>query len=151
MSTFTQFKRTFDTSVTINDIKLDWDSGHCYSFIDHPVMRLIDELEDEDERNQWDDYANDFMFDNVVSLDTACRPEIGPDGTFSTMCGCHNSADHSKEENIGYLQSFINAVNNSAASSAKEFYTRELIPEIKELIERLSLDEVVEKEVLSTE
>lgn len=153
MSTFVQFKAAFDSSVNLKHIKCDWDDGHQYLFIDHPVMYSIDDVSDPDDQDQCHEYADEWLSesDRTMNGARACVPGINSDGSFTTACGCRESRGYSNEENIGYLTEFIDAVEHYACDQTREYYLREYVPSVKALIERLELDEAVETEVLTEE
>lgn len=55
-------KDMFDKVVSVEHITYEWDGGHCYSSIEHPLMEVAEhELESEDERDQWYDYTNSWL------------------------------------------------------------------------------------------
>lgn len=97
--------------LTTDHIKYDWDAGHCYSYIDHPVYDFDDDIA-LDACHKWL-YENDDC--------PPCAIHVNEDGTGSSGCGCHDGRaeddvldmisqleDYAREHkyNIKYLVSY---------------------------------------------
>ena len=96
----------FDTEVKVSDIKVDWDSGHCWSYIHHPLMDEVREMDlSEEDEQLWDEYTTEWLYDNDPQ--GYCVPELinelnGKRVVVSDECG----------KCVGDVVGFINLVRN---------------------------------------
>jgi hypothetical protein len=76
------FYKRFDAEVNKSHIKYDWDGGHCYSYISHPLVE--NNFDDDAEQ-----YANDWLYENDEC--PPCAIHLYKDGTVGSGCGCHDN------------------------------------------------------------
>jgi hypothetical protein len=91
MNLMSDMKQKFMDQVNVSHIKYDWDGGHCYSYIEHPLMNV--EWEEEGEQDEWDDFTHSWLYENDEC--PPCQISI-VDGVVGSGCGCH---DHLNYEN----------------------------------------------------
>ncbi|MHA2066368.1 MAG: hypothetical protein ACXABY_18510 [Candidatus Thorarchaeota archaeon] len=116
---FTLLKR-FQDEVEPDHIKWDHDAGHAYSYIDHPVMRLIDYLDDEwllDQTSEW-------LYENDYHNKPPCCIHIYSNGRTASRCGCHDDAGYTQEEIDGIVQELEN-YSKTNNTSMKYLVTRD--------------------------
>ena len=53
MKTINDYRQQFRDQVKFEHIKYDWDAGHAYSYIQHPLMDELIELEFSDNAPEW--------------------------------------------------------------------------------------------------
>jgi hypothetical protein len=132
------FKTKFDDMVDSRHVKIDWDAGHCYAYVDHEILGAIDELQEED-AYEAHAYVNEFA-DNFAGANNlyACRPDVY-EGKLEEVssCGCLFFEEELTDEDYCKLESFINSAESSWASeSAKNYYSQPggLIQQIKKIM-----------------
>ena len=88
-----ELKARFDKEVNTSHIIYDWDGGHCYSSINHPIMSEIStkfECINEDAHNEMLDYTNDWL--NKNDRCPPCAIYINRrTKEVSSSCGCNNT------------------------------------------------------------
>lgn len=97
MVTLSDLKEEFGRCVNTTHIKYSWDAGHAYSYIDHPIMDVnVDHLT-QDERDQWEEFTNEWLYANDEC--PPCQIDV-KDGKVGSGCGCHDglSLEEDKEE-----------------------------------------------------
>ena len=70
-------------------IKYNWDDGHSYSYVDHPLMEEVEEC-DELEGKMYD-----WLYENDEK--PPCQIHVNKDGTVGSSCGCHDHLDPVQE------------------------------------------------------
>lgn len=85
-------KQEFISTVCKDNIKYDWDGGHAYSYLDHPLIDI--EFEDEDEDNEWMDFTNEWLYENDEL--PPCQISVW-NGVVESSCGCHDYLDIDKD------------------------------------------------------
>jgi hypothetical protein len=101
--TFKQWKTRFHKEISASDIKVDWDSGHAYHYLDsHPACEAPEDLEDECE-----DYKSEFMMEYGPNL--YCVPHIDElaDSYDRVACGCDCPPYGHKDEMVDYVECYI--------------------------------------------
>ncbi len=92
MNNLSDLKQMFIDQVTTNHIKYDWDGGHCYSYIDHPLMNQ--DFDDQDQQDAWDEFTNEWLYENDNC--PPCQISI-TNGVVKSSCGCHDHLDYNKD------------------------------------------------------
>jgi len=87
-------KGRFDKEVNTTHINYDWDGGHCYSYISHPIMELIEDVPG------FEEYTNDWLYSNDDC--PPCEIHITKDGEVSSRCGCHDNIDDDTRNGVLY-------------------------------------------------
>jgi hypothetical protein len=82
--TSTMLIERFNKEVNKSHIEYDWDAGHCYSYIKHPIYDLI--LDSGDQAA--DEHATKWLYENDEC--PPCCINLNKDGTVSSSCGCHD-------------------------------------------------------------
>jgi hypothetical protein len=98
-------KQQFSEQVTTDSIKYDWDGGHSYSYIDHPLMSV--EFTNQDDQDEWELFTNDWLYENDNC--PPCQLEIF-EGRVCSMCGCHDHLDYNKDREE--VEEIINELMN---------------------------------------
>ena len=87
------WQQRFASSVRIEHIKYSWDAGHAYSFINHPLMDELDDM-DELDSDMCRIFSNDWLYENDSC--PPCKIYI-VDGVVRSICGCHDHLDYEKD------------------------------------------------------
>lgn len=101
--TFEQWKARFDKEISTSNIKVDWDSGHAYHYMDsHPACKAPADIEDECE-----DYMSEFMSECGPNL--YCVPHIEElaDSYDRVACDCDCPPYSHEGEMVDYVESYL--------------------------------------------
>jgi len=103
----------FLKEATYECIKYDWDCGHCYSYIDHPVYdklsEMIDDCVDLELRGQLEalqEQCNEWLYSNDDC--PPCQIYVNSDGTGGQGC-CDDVRVKDKEETLSQVMNLIEA------------------------------------------
>lgn len=75
--TLQEFKAKFDAEIHTGHIKYDWDSGHSYSYIDHPIIADAEEQLNDEEADDFRCYTDTWLYDNDQCPPCFPRGECG--------------------------------------------------------------------------
>lgn len=101
MKTLSDLRQMFRDQVEVSDIKYDWDSGHCYSYIDHPLVNQ--EFSNQEDQDDWDDFCSEWLYSNDEC--PPCQISV-ENNVVSSGCGCHDHLDYviDREEIEGIIE-----------------------------------------------
>lgn len=92
MKTTGDKKQIFLDQVNYTHIQVDWDSGHYYSFVNHPLMNDPEFMDD----HELEHFINDWLSENEPS--GVCVPDlINKLGGNVVECEC---SDHLSDDDI---------------------------------------------------
>lgn len=85
-------------------IKYDWDGGHSYSYIDHPIVDECDEIHElQDKLNEWL-YSHDECPPCEIYIK---KDNNGKVVDTTSPCGCHDKMNYDEDT----LQDIIDELN----------------------------------------
>lgn len=118
------WKREFDTHITTHFIKYDWDAGHCYSYIDHPLMKELELLFEEDQElmDEGYDYSNSWLYENDDC--PPCAIHINhTTKEVSSGCGCHDNLPY--KEGLDKKQALISHLKLTNQMNTQQYVITE--------------------------
>ncbi len=77
---------------SINSIRYDWDAGHSYSYIDHPIVVECEGDEELEER------LSEWMSENEQR--PPCAIYVDKEGCAQSGCGCHDDLTSSEVQEV---------------------------------------------------
>jgi hypothetical protein len=101
---FKQWEARFRKEISTSNIKVDWDSGHAYHYMDsHPACEAPAGMEDECE-----DYISNFMMEYGPTL--YCVPHIEElaESYDRVACECDFPPYGHKDEIVEYVECYLN-------------------------------------------
>ena len=102
MKTLLDLKQEFKEKVNTSHIEYDWDGGHSYSYINHPIMNEGDEYDgvwSKEDYMEWEEFTNGWLSDN----DDRPPCDIYIDHKTKTVhsgCGCHDNLHYHNDRKI---------------------------------------------------
>lgn len=123
--TFEQFKARFDSEVNSSHITVDWDAGHCYSGINHPLHNVYNLDMSDDDIDEAEQYACDWLGENEPAL--YCVPslinELCGDCVVADECWGYNTTG---EERLDHVKGFIHLVEQYNPTGVEWYHIAEL-------------------------
>lgn len=111
MSLIDSLKQRFDREIKVSDIKYDWDSGHCYTHIVHPLMDEVMNMDlTQDQEDEWSEYTNEWMSENQGP--EYCVPELINELVGKSVVVSCEHGDLKGEELVDHVVGFIDLVKN---------------------------------------
>lgn len=134
-----ELKERFDREVNSSHIKFGWDAGHCYTYIDHPIMSEYYEYGlTDDEEDEFYCYTNEALSE-MECHELMCDPNYD-------CCG----REFSIEDKIYFLKIYYESDIDSLIKGEKPVYEwhQSTLDEVERHERRKEIDETVDQELV---
>lgn len=121
-----EYLKRFRAEVKPEHITYDWDGGHCYSLISHPLTHEVSTnlLLTQEEADQWTQTTDEWMYENEARL--YCVPNLINELGGRVVADECSDVEGRGEEFLNYVKGFMDLVRNhsDADPAARERWTK---------------------------